>query len=147
MIERDYSLNYHVGYSNTKKTLLKKIVFWLSLSFVLLVAFLFIKNIFFKSNDNTLAANQIISPLAKVTESVLAQNDSSVLDNEGLKNVVETSLEGTTAKYGIAIINLKSGQQYFYNEHKRFESASLYKLWVMAVVFQWIEKRKLSLDD
>lgn len=146
MIERDFSLNYHVGYRNTRKGLLKKVIFWMFVLLIFSIPSLFVKNIFLKSENNTFTSSEIISPLAKGTEGVLSAKDITTPSNEGLKNVVDASLVGTTADYAVAIINLKSGEEYFYNEHMEFDSASLYKLWVMAVVFQWIEEGKLSLD-
>lgn len=147
MIERDFSLNYHVGYRNTRRGLLKKIIFWMFVLFIFSIPFLFVKNIFLKSENSTFASNEIISPIAKGTQAVLSVQEDSVPDNEGLKKVVDKALEGTTADYGISIINLKTGEEYFYNEHAKFDSASLYKLWVMAVVYKWIDEGKLSLDQ
>ncbi len=147
MIERDFSLNYHVGYRNTRRSLFKKITFWLFILLVLSIPLFFVKNIFLKSGNNTFANNEIISPLAKAAGSVLSAKDNTIPNNEGLKKAVDGSLGKTTAQYAVGVINLKTGQEYFYNERIRFESASLYKLWVMAVVFQWIESGRLSLDD
>lgn len=146
MIERDFSLNYHVGYRNTRRGLLKKIIFWMFVLFIFSIPFLFIKNIFLKSENNTFASSEIISPLAKSQANVLSASNT-VSESIGLKTIVENALEGTTADYGISIINLKTGEEYFYNEHAKFESASLYKLWIMAVIYKWIDEGKLSLDE
>ncbi len=146
MIERDFSLNYHVGYRNTRKSFVKKISFWISLLFLFVISFLIIKNVFFKDAQKTIASG-IISPLATSQGNVLAALDTVQKESLGLKKAVDTVLEGTTANYGVSIINLKTGEEYFYNEHVKFDSASLYKLWVMAVVFQWIDQGKLSFNE
>lgn len=147
MIEKDYSLNYHVGYRNTKKSVIKKLPFWIFSLFILLIIFLFTKNTFLKNDNNTFAESEIISPLAKDNKSVLSIQEGSTINNEGLKNAVEKVLEKTTADYAVAIINLRTGEEYFRNEHVKFDSASLYKLWVMAVVYKFIEDGKLSLGS
>ena len=58
--------------------------------------------------------------------------------NEELKNVVEKSLEGTTGKYAIVIKNLKNGTYYAQNENDVMHAASLYKMWLAALVFEKI---------
>ena len=57
----------------------------------------------------------------------------------GLAKVVQESLAGTQGTYGVAIKNLKTDESFYANEHRVFESGSLYKLWVMGVVFNQIE--------
>lgn len=64
-----------------------------------------------------------------------------------LKSVIEKTLEGTQGTYGIAIKNLKTGLVYYANEHRIFEAGSLYKLWVMAAVYQQIQNGKLAEDQ
>lgn len=63
---------------------------------------------------------------------------------ETLKNVIYNSLLGTKGTYGIVIKNLKTGQTYYYNEHRVFDTGSLYKIWVMSSTFSQIEKGKLK---
>ncbi len=147
MIDKDYSLNYHVSYRNTKRTIIKKLSFWFTLSFLLVILALLAKNIFLDHRStNEFVNKDIISPLAKGSQAVLAVTQNLLPDNSGLKKVVDSSLEGSTADYAVVVINLKSGEEYFYNEHKKFESASLYKLWIMVTIYKWIEEGKLSLD-
>ncbi|MEK7127786.1 MAG: serine hydrolase [Patescibacteria group bacterium] len=67
--------------------------------------------------------------------------------NEELKNVVEKSLEGTTGKYAIVIKNLKNGTYYAQNENDVMHAASLYKMWLAALVFEKIRNGKISGDD
>lgn len=147
MIDKDYSLNYHVSYRNTKRGLIKKLSFWFVLLFCLTIGGLLVKNIFLdQKSTNEFISQDIISPLAKGSQAVLAVTEKLMPQSVGLKKIVDEALSGTTGEYGVAIINLKTGEEYFYNEHKKFDSASLYKLWVMVTIYKWIDKGKLTLD-
>ena len=64
-----------------------------------------------------------------------------------LPQIAEEYLLGYEGNYAIVIKNLKTGENYFYNENKKFDSASLYKLWVMAVAFQKIKDGTLDEED
>jgi beta-lactamase class A len=64
-----------------------------------------------------------------------------------LATVVEKALAGSTGTYGIAIKNLRTGESYYRYEHKSFESASLYKLWVMAATYKQVKDGKLKESD
>ena len=66
---------------------------------------------------------------------------------KGLDQVVNDALASTEGTYGIAIKNLKTRENYYLNEHNQFEAASLYKIWVMATVFNQIEQGKLEEDE
>lgn len=49
--------------------------------------------------------------------------------------------------YAVFIKNLKTGEEYKSNENKKFNSASFYKLWIMAVAFQKIKDGALKEDQ
>lgn len=87
----------------------------------------------------------IASPL---TEPVTASIDTikDVVSPSKLPEVVKKSLAGTQGVYAVYIKNLKTGETYGANENKLFDSASLYKLWVMATSYQIIESGKLDPD-
>ncbi len=72
---------------------------------------------------------------------------STPLLTPSLKDVMENSLRDAPDTYGIVIQNLKTGENYFYNEHASFDAASLYKLWVMAETYDQIQKGLLSEND
>lgn len=100
-----------------------------------------------RANDSTEMTNPLTtfvstSPIASPTA---IENTQAEMNS--LKEVVNNALEGTKGTYGIAIKNLKSGQSYYANEHKVFEAGSLYKLWIMAVVYQQIQDGKLTKDQ
>lgn len=64
-----------------------------------------------------------------------------------LKDVVQKAQMGTNGDYAIVIRDLKRNEQFTQQEHKVYAAASLYKLWVMATVFQQIKEGKLHKDD
>lgn len=89
----------------------------------------------------------IISPIPESgsSESVLAaQYVPEELKENRLAAIVSNSLSGAPGEYSVYIKNLKTDEVYQKDANKSFESASLYKLWVMASVFQKIQNRKLS---
>src|SRR3989344_2323794 len=83
--------------------------------------------------------NQIISPLSDAISFIV-----SPFKNDALKNIVQDSLRGTKGTFGIVIKNLKTGEFYVQNEHAVFEPGSLYKIWIMATVFDQIQNGKLK---
>lgn len=87
----------------------------------------------------------IASPL---TEPVTASIDTikEVVAPSKLPDVVKRSLSGTQGIYAVYIKNLQTGEVYAANENRIFDSASLYKLWVMATSYQIIESGKLNPD-
>lgn len=64
-----------------------------------------------------------------------------------IEKLVQNELENTKGDYAIAIKHLKTGERYYFNEHKIFETASLYKIFVMATVFQKIQDGDLNQND
>lgn len=64
-----------------------------------------------------------------------------------LAEVIEKELEGTKGTYGFVVKNLKTAETYYLNEHRRFQPASLYKLWIMATVYDQVRQGTLKLDE
>ncbi len=64
-----------------------------------------------------------------------------------LEATVKDALAGTQGSYGIVVKSLKTPEVYFLNEHKSFNAASLYKLWVMAESFKQIQDGDLKEDE
>lgn len=63
-----------------------------------------------------------------------------------LKQAIENKLVDSKGTYGIVVKNFKTGESYFLNEDRIFEPGSLYKIWIMAVVFDQIEKGEITGD-
>ncbi len=95
--------------------------------------------------------SRVISPLTDsivTTPTVIPPaEDGSRANSERLKDVVDGALEGATGSYGIYIKNFKTGESYVSGEHNVFNPASLYKLWVMAAVYQKIQDGQLAEDQ
>lgn len=64
-----------------------------------------------------------------------------------LSSIARDSLLDGKGEYGIYVKNLKTGEEFSYQKNKKFDSASLYKLWVMAVVFQKIKDGNIDEDQ
>lgn len=101
----------------------------------MLIIFVGLVYAFTRSNPPT---NNLVSPLSKIQ---VVQIENS------LKDIVDDVLVGAKGTYGIAIKNLKTGEDYYLNGHLSFETGSLYKLWVMVTVFQQIQEGRLTEEE
>lgn len=90
---------------------------------------------------------KLISPLAKSVMGVGVSIIRPDKQSQNLEQVVRKNFHNTKGDYAVAIKNLKTGERYYYNEHKIFESASLYKLFVMGTVFQKIQNGDFDQTD
>lgn len=89
----------------------------------------------------SITAGALPSPIGDSKFKPLERTNSRLLGE-----VIQSSLTGTHGEYGILVQNLKTKEFYTTNEHTRFYSASLYKLWVMLTVFEQINSGVLSKD-
>lgn len=98
----------------------------------------------------------VYNKLASKPKNVAGVNVSRVIskatptlkqEESQLGDVVKGSLLGTKGSYGIVILNLKTGENYFQNETSIYEAASLYKLWVMATSFEQIKNGQMREAD
>lgn len=64
-----------------------------------------------------------------------------------LEQIVENALKDSRGTYGIAIKNLKTEEAYSFNSHEVYKTGSLYKLWIMATVFEQIQKGVVMADE
>lgn len=64
-----------------------------------------------------------------------------------LSDVVAKTMKGTTGTYAIVIKNFKTKESFYKNEHLKFDSGSLYKLWIMAGVYEQIKKGRIKKND
>lgn len=136
-----YEYDFHT-YSVRRRRSKKKFVF----SIVLLLAVVFVVgSMLFSSREEKEDGKKAVSPLGSPIAAILGSVTNN--KNEELKSVVQENLGTAHGKYGISIKHLHSDQTYTLNEHHVFESASLYKLWVMATVFEQIEKGTITESD
>jgi beta-lactamase class A len=69
------------------------------------------------------------------------------IKQSSLKDTVNKALEGTNARYGIVVKNFKTNESYAFQADQTFKTGSLYKLWVMATVYQQIKDGILTEDQ
>lgn len=83
------------------------------------------------------------TPVSKIEESekVLATETTP------LAKIINASMATASGTYGIVVKNLKTEETFVFNAQQIFESASIYKLWVMAAAFEQIQNGKFSEDD
>ncbi len=93
--------------------------------------------------------NLFISPIASVKQ-VIQKTTSIIKSQENSKElelIINNILVNDRKNYSIVIKNLKTGERYYYNENKIYDSASLYKLWVMGEAYNLIENGKLDKSE
>jgi beta-lactamase class A len=64
-----------------------------------------------------------------------------------LEEVIRSSLGDEVDSYGVVVKNLVTGAIAEVNPHKRFETASLFKLWVMYEVYKQVELGLVDMDE
>lgn len=61
--------------------------------------------------------------------------------------LVAKYLANQDGRFAVVVKNLKTGESFSYNSKDKYDSASLYKLWVMAVAFQKIKDGTLDENE
>lgn len=86
-------------------------------------------------------------------ETLSAKTEVTTEDTLETKNsrelglIVQEALKDTKGKYSVVIKNTTTGEQYMFQEHERYLSGSLYKLWVMAEACNQLQNGKLKEDQ
>lgn len=85
---------------------------------------------------------ELISPLVET----VSQKTHAIrsLFITGIDKIVFDSLDQAVGTYSIIVINMKNHEVYSQNPDRVYESASLYKLWVMACVYQQLSTGRLN---
>ncbi len=152
-MESNFVTDFRLRRQRKKKKKLIKILF---LTIIGVIGLYIVFNQFIK-NQQSFSVNRVIKPseiahplttpvLASPTVSPIAIENNKA-ETAPLKEVVDKALEGTKGTYGIVIQNLKTNEIYYANEHKVFDTGSLYKLWVMATVYNQIQNGQLQEDQ
>lgn len=114
--------------------------------------FLFFLFMFVKKNKEKAKTTSLLRPLHGYILSSVSPKKSA-LDKEReekqnqLINNINAVLYQEDGFFAIYIKNLKTEEEFFLNSDEKIETASLYKLWVMAEVFSQIEQEKLKPDQ
>lgn len=93
----------------------------------------------FETQKQTLAVSVSPSPTKTPTPTSVS---SLALDP-----IIQEELGGTKGKYSVVVKDLSTGAAYYYNEHQKYQAASLYKLWIMAVAYNQLEQGKIKEHD
>ncbi len=117
--------------------------------FVFLITIFFIIQLFagFVLQNNQAENPFFISPIARKIINNAVSFINSRDNSKNLEKIVLNRLGNNTDDFGIVIFNLNTGEKYYLNENKQFETASLYKLWVMASVYNQLDKGLIKKDD
>jgi beta-lactamase class A len=125
------------------KNLLRLILFFCLLIFTLnVIANTYLNS---KSKENGLFISPVATVKAVIKKTITDINSKE--NSKSLEEIVLTQLKTNKDNYAVVIKNLDTGERYYLNEHKVFETASLYKLWVMGEVYRQIENGNLSKDQ
>jgi len=124
------------------------------LDLLVIIGFFFAKTQV-KSTSEYVLGKEYVSPVENVTSyptlslpsPTPSPIPSIILPSASLGQAVQGALIGTPGSYGIVVRNLKTNENYSYNEHIKYESASLYKLWIMAETFEQIKNGTLKEND
>lgn len=93
------------------------------------------------AQDTKIAVSPI--PDEEVAGDTTAGTTLQLFDDQLDKSINE-ALAGTNGTYAIIIKDLRTGKTYTKNEHESFETASLYKLWVMAETYRQVADGTLT---
>lgn len=85
-------------------------------------------------------------PVAPLPEPEVEAAKTEISDST-LLTAVSDVVSGAQGDYAVVVKSLDGvGESVYLNEDQEFQTASLYKLWIMATVFQQIEEGNLSLN-
>lgn len=117
--------------------------------FLLIVIFIFTINTFANLfiYSSITGGSLLVSPLATDIIQKTVSFINSQENSKPIEEIVDKVLDGGKNNYGIVIRNLKTGERYYLNEDKVFDSASLYKLWIMAVVYEQLDQGEVQEND
>lgn len=137
-----YGYEYISKNESRRKRILQRRVKKTFFSIIIILAFFYAAGFVIQKVRHR-ESQTVISPLAEsfnASVNVVKQ----IINPSHLKDIVGKSLEGAQGTYAVAVRNLETGESYYLNGKREFESASLYKLWVMAAAYNQIERKKLD---
>lgn len=99
------------------------------------------------AQQETIASTDTQNVLQTIPTTPQPTTEYFITNSVALGNAVQNALIGTHGSYGIVVQNIKTGETYTQNSQKTYLSGSLYKLWVMATVYQQIKVGKIKDTD
>ncbi len=88
---------------------------------------------------------RIISPVIETVQN--SEEKILSLFTTQLDEIVSQKLARAKGNYAIVIKNLQTGETYSLNPDRSYPTASLYKLWTMAVVHDHLDKKRLKREQ
>ncbi|HSW88359.1 MAG TPA: serine hydrolase, partial [Candidatus Saccharimonadales bacterium] len=131
-----------------KKNRLKRLIKLLIWMMIIILCLQFIISHMLKNRGNT-TEKQLTTLAASATPTIPPSTTPtpSEISSAPLGSTIQDALTESNGTYGIVVKNLKTDESYYINSHRQYESGSLYKLWVMATVFEQIKEGKLHEND
>lgn len=114
---------------------------------VTIVTVLLFLNFSKKSDSPNSTQPKILSSETSPSPSLSPSPTDAPIENNRLEKTVQDALLATHGSYGIVIKNLTTGEQYILQGNTKYEAASLYKLWIMATVYEQMKNGVLNDDD
>lgn len=133
--------------------IIKRLMYLSILILILFIASEILIYLNFNSSENQITPEISYQAILTITPSVTIVPTISVIPTVtptptiSLKQILEPMITGEDATYGVVVRNLSYPESYYYNEYEEFQPASLYKLWVMAAVYQKIQNGELDKDQ
>jgi len=126
----------------------KRLIILLACTLLLILSIITIRSLL----NNFIHPSRDVKSAKSDTETIITEQEPTHAqsiqkpNSSTLGKVIGDTLVGTKGSYGIIVQNLKTNEYYATNEHTKYNSASLYKLWVMLTVFDQINNGTLSRD-
>ena len=134
-----YDYDYRNYSAKRKRSTHKRVSLFLIVLIVGAVVLWFL----FAGKRNHVQASQsqsVVSRLVGFVEKITEKKET-------LQDIVTKELQGAQGTYAVVIENDTRNERYAVNENAVYDSASLYKLWIMAATYQSIEAGKLKESD
>lgn len=96
------------------------------------------------SHTTTQAQEVTIADSLSLPTPVAAATPVETQQSETLSRAVHGALVDTEGSYAVVVKHLGSGEYYAQQQDTTYDAASLYKLWVMAVIYEYIKAGRLQ---
>lgn len=97
--------------------------------------------VFFTINFKPVQKEEVAGVTTQIREATPTSPSKTI---SKLEQIVSTAIAGSPGEYGIVIIDLESDEYFVKNENKQFQSASLYKLWIMGTIMDQLRNKKIK---
>ncbi|MDP2638401.1 MAG: serine hydrolase [Candidatus Levybacteria bacterium] len=125
----------------------KALIIYLFFGTLLVIAYILTKSVFTKPVSQEILGEEHLQAETTPFPTPIPIIEDEVTGSELLGETISDALTGTHGTYGIVVKNLETGESYSLNEHAKFYSASLYKLWIMGTAYKQIKDDKLKEND